>query len=462
MYKTTIGLEIHVQLCTKTKMFCSCSSEFFLENTSLCEICTAQPGTLPSINKEAVLYGSFLARALHSSLHSTSQFIRKNYRYPDLPKSYQITQYQKPLASGGYLTINDKTYTLDRIQLEEDSGKLFHEEEHSYLDLNRAGMPLLEIVTEPVFHTSQEVIEFLKTLHELVTTLGISKGKMQEGHFRCDVNISLSKTEELGTRTEIKNLNSFKAIEEAIFFEEKKHKNLLLQKIPIKKETLFFDGSKTISLRDKDSEEDYRFFIEPDLFFIENPFLEYSKEHLPELPLERIKKIQEKFSLKEPEARMLFDSDLYVFFEECLQVFPDSKKAFSYITNEVMGFLKETHLNFETTSLKGSEVGQILSLMKEEKLLSSQAKELLVYMLAHKKDLSTSLDFFQFTQEIISEEDLKKVCLEILHQFPKEVEDYQQGNDRKFTFFVGQVLKHFKGKLSPQKISSFLLQILKK
>lgn len=462
MYKTTIGLEIHVQLATQTKMFCSCSAEFFLENTSICEICTAQPGTLPSINKEALLFGSFLARALNSDLHPTSQFIRKNYRYPDLPKSYQITQFLHPLASGGFLKIHNNTYEIERIQMEEDSGKLFHENNHSYLDYNRAGMPLLEIVTKPVFHSHIQVIEFLKTLHELVTTLGISKGKMQEGHFRCDVNISLSKTEHLGTRTEVKNLNSFKAIEEAILFEEKKHKELLTKNVSIKKETLFFDGTQTIALRDKSSEEDYRFFIEPDLFSVQNPFLEYSKEFLPELPHEKIKTIQNKFSLKESEARMLFDKHLLSFFEECLSIFPENKKVFTYITNEVLGFLKEAHLTFETTTLKGSEVGHILLLIKEEKLLSSQAKELLSYMISHKKNLSSSLDFFQFTQETISEEDLKNICIQVLNEFAKEVEEYKAGNDRKFTFFVGQVLKHFKGKASPQKVSSFLLNILKK
>lgn len=462
MYKTTIGLEVHVQLATKTKMFCSCSAEFFRDNDSICEICTAQPGTLPSVNKEALLFGSFLARALNSDLHPTSQFIRKNYRYPDLPKSYQITQFLKPLASSGFLTVNDTMYEIERIQMEEDSGKLFHEDNRSYLDCNRAGMPLLEIVTKPVFNTHIQVIEFLKALHELVTVLGISKGKMQEGHFRCDVNISLSKTEHLGTRTEVKNLNSFKAIEEAILFEEKKHQDLLSRNISIKKETLFFDGTQTIALRDKNSEEDYRFFIEPDLFFIQNPFLEHSKEFLPELPQEKIKNIQNKFSLKESEARMLFDQHLLSFFEECLSIFPENKKVFTYITNEVLGFLKEAHLTFETTTLKGSEVGNILLLIKEEKLLSSQAKELLSYMISHKKNLSSSLDFFQFTQENISEEDLKNICIQVLHEYVKEVEEYQTGNDRKFTFFVGQVLKHFKGKASPQKVSSFLLQMLKK
>ncbi len=458
MFKMTLGLEIHLQLKTQTKMFCACSTMTLYPNTSLCPVCTAQPGALPQVNEQAVLFATYLALATNSTLHEESTFVRKHYRYADLPKGYQITQLKEPFATKGYLEIDHKKYLIERIQLEEDTGKLLHENDVTYLDLNRCGVPLIELVTEPTFSSKEEALLFLKTLHELVTTLEICEGKMQEGQFRCDVNLSLSSTKELGTRTEIKNLNSFKAIEKAIEYEEKKHRTLLENNQIIHRETLLFDGEKTIALRKKDTDEDYRYFNEPDLLTLKNPFIHTAI--LPELPQEKLKRLLEEFHLSEKETSLLLDKDVENYFRSILTTYPHPKKSFQWMMNEVQGILKDEKISFKNSFLSGATLGEILSLLENKKLLSSQAKELISFIIQEKKSLSEALKILSFEQIDIREEDLQKICLEVLQDFHQEVEEYKKGKDRLFTLFVGQVLKRLQGKVAPQQVSDCLKKIL--
>lgn len=470
-WEAVIGLEVHIQLTTKTKIFCSCPNEFGAEpNTHICPVCTGQPGVLPVLNREALRLALKTALALNSRVNTTSIFARKNYFYPDLPKGYQISQYSLPLAEHGYLEIlsggKKKRIGITRLNLEEDAGKLLHGEGGtglSYVDYNRAGAPLLEIVSEPDLSTPEEATLFLKTLRTLVRALKVSDADMEKGNFRCDANVSVRRRGEtlLGTKTELKNINSFRFIEQALRYEIERQIALLKEGQAIIQETRLFDErtGKTVGMRSKEEAHDYRYFPEPDL-----PPLQITTEELsalvaqlPELPVARQERFIQQYGLSEYEARILCEEQaLGNYFEEVLRYGCDPIPAANWIINEL--------LRYGGNDLKGIRLppkyfAELLDLLKSGEISQPIAKELLPRLL---KEPCSPRELVQREglKTLTDEGELLEMIARILKENPHEVERYRKGEKKLFAYFMGQVMKATRGKAHPEQVRNLLARTL--
>ncbi|RMH80381.1 MAG: Asp-tRNA(Asn)/Glu-tRNA(Gln) amidotransferase subunit GatB [Acidobacteria bacterium] len=463
-----IGLEIHVQIETKTKMFCSCPVEFGAEpNTNVCPVCLGLPGSLPVINKRAVELAIRAALALNCEINHRSIFARKNYFYPDLPKGYQISQYEEPLAVRGWVDVGGKRVRIRRLHLEEDAGKNIHEGSKTYVDLNRAGTPLMEIVTEPDITSPQMAREFLEKLRNIMRYAGVSRADMEKGQLRCDINLSLKPrgSEVLGTRVEIKNVNSFRFVQKAIEAEIERQTRILLSGGSVIQETRTFDPSTglTHTMRTKEEAEDYRYFPDPDLLplVVSKEWIESIKARMPELPEERLKRFIQTYALDDYSASVLTDNkELGDFFEKSLRFYAeDPKLTANWILNDLLGSLSEEGKDIESSPILPKHLAGLIRLIKEGVLSSKLAKEVLKEMVRTGKEPDRIVEE-KGLKQVSDESVIRSMVEEVLREHPDEVKRYRSGEERLFGFLVGQVMKKAKGKANPQMVNKVLKDIL--
>lgn len=467
-YKVAIGLEVHVHLATESKLFCSCSTRFGEEpNNNVCEICSGMPGALPVPNREAIKYAIILGLATHCKINLRSQFARKNYFYPDLPNGYQISQFDLPVCESGYITIGqkEKKVGIIRIHLENDAGKNIHypKENLSFVDLNRAGVPLVEIVSEPALNSPEEAVEYLKTLHSLVTYLQLSDGNMEEGSFRCDANISLAPagSDKLGTRTELKNLNSFRHVLNALEYETERQNDLLIKGEKIIQETRLYDADKniTIPMRSKEEAEDYRYFPDPDLLPVIVSEIEVNtwKENLPELPKARCKKIMNLTGLPEAEINNLIrNRDLADLYEK-IAMNIDPKKAASFMLGPLFRLCNEKNLSFSPKKwpINEEKFIDLLTFVEKGVISNKGAADILPLLFdtdVPVKEIIDNKGLFQISDETLINDVIKDVLLEN----GDKVEEYKKGKTKLISFFMGQVMKKTKGKANPGLVTKLM------
>ena len=475
-FETTIGLEIHVQLDTKSKIFSAASTAFGAEpNTQACAVDLGLPGVLPVLNENAVRMAIMFGIAVNAKIENNSIFARKNYFYPDLPKGYQISQYEIPIVSGGSVEIETgeikKTIRITRAHLEEDAGKSIHDlfPNESAIDLNRAGTPLIEIVSEPDMVSAREAVSYLKTIHSLVRYLGISDGNMQEGSFRCDANISLKEegATELGTRAEIKNLNSFKFVEQAINYEIKRQGKILLNNEKVTQETRLYDPQKneTRPMRSKEEANDYRYFPDPDLLPVEitKETLAKIRENMPELPNERKSRFADQYKLGEYDIEILIsDKSLSSFFETILRANDlDPKFTANWIITELLALANKYSVLPQDIRITARDFADLLLSIKNSEISSKQGKSVLEKMW-ETGDNPNSIIKSEGLSQISDEDELNKLVDNVLKNHYKSVEEYKNGKEKLFGFFVGAVIQESKGKANPQIVSKILKDKLKK
>ncbi len=474
MWETVIGLEIHVQLSTESKLFSSASTDFGADqNTQASVIDLAMPGVLPVLNKNAVDMAVKFGLAVDAKIATKSIFARKNYFYPDLPKGYQISQYELPIVFDGKLDINvdgiKKSVGITRAHLEEDAGKSIHDlyEDESAIDLNRAGTPLIEIVSEPDMRSSREAVTYLKKIHSIVKSLGISDGNMQEGSFRCDANISLRKPgDDFGTRAEIKNINSFKFVESAINYEVIRQRDILESGESVIQETRLYDPKKdeTRPMRSKEEANDYRYFPDPDLLPVEisQEKIDKIKLALPELPDDKKDRYKNNYGLKEDDAEILsLNSNLSTFFDESIKESNSNPQLVAnFILSELVGLCNKHNIDISVATIKPSHISQLMNYIAEGKISNKQAKDILNELWSSKSDIDEiirSKNIEQVSDTGILMEEAQK----ILEKHPKEVQDYKNGKDKLMGFFVGQIMKETKGKANPKVLNEILNKLLK-
>lgn len=463
--RTIIGLEIHVELSTKTKMFCSCKNEFgAVPNTNTCPICLGHPGTLPLINKEAVRYAIKAGLALDCEIRESMKMDRKKYFYPDLVKGYQITQQDEPYAVGGHIILSDRDeIRLNSIHMEEDTAKSNHDESNNTLmDYNRAGLPLIEIVTEPDLKSAKQAREFVEKLSQTLRFLEVSDCIMAEGQMRCDVNINLENLDN-GEKTaisEIKNLNSIKAIEDALLFETDRHKKMLEEGKKSVKETRRWDDDSqtTISMRTKETANDYRFSIEADIPKIElsKEFINEIKENLPELPEAKAKRYMKEYKLSEYDAKLLSnDRKLAILFENTNDLVKNPKEVSNWILSELSRRLNESEIEADQMNLSVENFSKLINLVLSNKINNNVGKKLLREIFESNEDpekLAKDRNLLQINDEDF----LEDVVKEVLSENSQSIEDIKNGKDRAFGFLVGQCMKKTKGKANPQQINTLL------
>ena len=474
-YEVVIGLEVHCELSTKTKIFCSCPTEFGGEpNTHCCPICMAMPGTLPVLNEKVVEYAVKAGLATNCKISQNSKNDRKNYFYPDLPKAYQISQYDMPLCYEGYVTIDtedtEKKIRLTRIHIEEDAGKLNHDEygRGSFVDLNRAGVPLIEIVSEPDLRSSKEVDSYIRKLKSILEYIEVSDCKMQEGSLRADVNVSVRKkgSKEFGTRTEMKNMNSFRSIVRAIDYEAERQIDILENGGVIEQETLRWDdiSGKTFSMRNKEDAQDYRYFPDPDLVAIKlsDEYIENIRKTLPELPESRIKRYIADFELTEKAAKFVTASKYYSnMFEEAIKECNNPKAVSNWIMSDVARILNEEDKEPDEIPFTGKDLGELVSLIDKGTISTAIAKKVLEEMFKNPEVPSKIIEAKGWVQ-ISDEGAIKEVVMQVLEANPQSVADYKAGKDKALGFLVGQAMKATKGKANPQMLNKMFLEELKK
>ena len=475
-YEMVIGLEVHCELSTKTKIFCSCQNEFGGEpNTHCCPICMAMPGTLPVLNEKVVEYAVKAGLATNCTISQNSKNDRKNYFYPDLPKAYQISQYDMPLCQNGYVTIEteegEKKIRLLRIHIEEDAGKLNHDDygRGTFVDLNRAGVPLIECVSEPNLRSPQEAEAYLRKLKSIFEYIGISDCKMQEGSLRADVNVSVRKkgSKEFGTRTECKNMNSFRSIIREIEYEANRQIEVLENGGVVEQATLRWDdiSGRTFSMRDKEDAEDYRYFPDPDLVAIKlsDEYIENIKNALPELPEIRKKRYLEEYQLIPKAANFVTSSKYYSdMFEEAIEVCKNPKTASNLMMSEMARILNEREEEPEDISFTGKELGELVELIDKGTISSSIAKKVLEELFVNPNAKPSEIIEKNGWVQISDEGAMKEVVNKILLANPQSIADFKAGKDRALGFLVGQALKETKGKATPQLLNKLFLEELKK
>jgi aspartyl-tRNA(Asn)/glutamyl-tRNA(Gln) amidotransferase subunit B len=463
-YEVVIGLEVHVQLNTKTKIFCNCSTSFGDDpNINTCPTCLGLPGALPVMNKEAVKKAVMFAKAVNAKINKFSTFERKNYFYPDLPKGYQISQFVVPIVENGEIILSSgKRIGITRAHLEEDAGKNIHEGSYSKVDLNRAGTPLLEIVSEPDMRSSDEAIEYLKKLHAIVKYLGISDANMQEGSFRVDANVSVRPKgqKEFGTRVEIKNINSFKFIKQAIDYEVERHIEAYEYdeyEDEIVQETRLFDSKtgETRSMRGKEESADYRYFPDPDLLKLEVPD-EFFDIEIPELPDEKKERYIKEFSLKEYDAGVLTsDPALAIFFEEMIKLKVEPQAANRWLAIELLGRLNKAGISIENSPVSPKKLSLIAIREKEAVISGAGGKKVLDLLMIEDMEVDEAIEKLGLKQ-ISNEGAIEKIVDEVLNANKDKVEEYKAGKEKLFGFFVGQVMKASRGKANPQIVNKIL------
>ena len=476
MWDPVIGLEIHVQLNTKSKIFSPASTDFGSDqNTQACAIDLGMPGVLPVLNEEAVKMAIKFGLAIGANISDNSIFARKNYFYPDLPKGYQISQYEIPIVEGGSIDIiNDgqtKTINITRAHLEEDAGKSIHDlyPNETAIDLNRAGTPLIEIVSEPEMKSAAEAVQYLKNIHSLVRYLGISDGNMQEGSFRCDANISLMKKDSdvLGTRAEIKNINSFKFVENAINHEIQRQSDILDSGDDVKQETRLYDPSKdeTRSMRSKEEANDYRYFPDPDLLpvSITSELIEDIKSNMPELPSIKKDRFKAQYKLNSYDIDILTNNrELSEYFEKTIEgTNLNAKTTANWIITEVLALANKKNISVAEYPVSFKNLQNLLSSVQSEVISSKQAKDVFERMWNNGEDAQYIIEN-EGMKQISDTDELNKIVDNIIKNNYKSVEEYQNGKDKLLGFFVGQVMKETKGKGNPKLINEILKEKLKK
>jgi len=471
-YEPVIGLEVHAQLLTQSKIFCSCSTRFGEEpNTLTCPVCTGSPGSLPVLNKKVVEYTLRAALATHCRIASYSLFARKNYFYPDLPKGYQISQYELPLTVAGYIDIQidsqKKRIGIIRIHMEEDAGKLLHDLStesgaRSYVDFNRTGVPLIEIVSAPDIRTPEEAATYLRKLRAILMFLDICDGNMEEGSFRCDANISLRPKgrEALGVKTELKNMNSFRNVQRALDFEIRRQTALLDQGEKIVQETRLWDTAigVTSSMRSKEEAHDYRYFPDPDLvpLVIDSQWIEEIRASLPELPESKKERFIREYGIPEYDAEVLTTSKpLANYYEVCLRHYPKPKIVSNWIMSELLRELKKDELEIEECPVPALHLSELLKLIAEGTISGKIAKSVFEEMYRSGKR-AEEIVLTEGWVQVSDAAELEKIVEQVLVTNSKEVEAYRKGKEKLFGFFVGQVMKATQGKANPQMVNEIL------
>ncbi len=475
-YEVVIGLEVHCELSTKTKIFCSCSTEFGgTPNTHCCPICMAMPGTLPVLNEKVVEYAVKAGLATNCSIEKNSKNDRKNYFYPDNPKSYQISQFDKPLCYDGFVTIEDenenkKKIRIERIHIEEDAGKLNHDAygRGSFVDLNRAGVPLIEVVSKPDLRSAYEVESYMRKLKSIFEYIGVSDCKMEQGSLRADVNVSIRKkgSEELGTRTEMKNMNSFKSIVRAIEYEVDRQIEVVENGEEVTQETLRWDdiSGKTFSMRDKEDAQDYRYFPEPDLVAIKlsEEYIESIRKALPELPESRKKRYMEDIGLTEKAANFITSSKYYSnMFDTASEISKNPKAVSNWLMSDVARILNEKELEPDKIPFTAEELAELVMLIDKATISNSIGKKVLEELFENPKMPSKIIEEKGWVQ-ISDEGAIKQVVLRVLENNSQSVTDYKAGKDKALGFLVGQAMKETKGKANPQMLNKMFIEELKK
>ena len=475
-FEPVIGLEVHAQLKTKSKIFCGCSTVFGAPpNTNTCQVCLGMPGVLPVLNKKVVEYTIKMALATHCTITSPNRFARKNYFYPDLPKGYQISQFELPIAEHGWLEIEDggrtKRIGITRIHMEEDAGKLIHDVRKplSYVDLNRTGVPLMEIVSEPDIRSPEGATAYLKKLHAILRYLDICDGNMQEGSFRCDANISLRPVgrEKFGIRTELKNMNSFRNVQRALEYEIRRQRDILLDGGEVVQETLLWDADRNVtnSMRGKEEAHDYRYFPDPDLIpvVIDENWIENTRKTLPELPDERRQRFISALGMPEYDAEVLTSSkDLADYFEAALEVYPQAKKLSNWMMTELMRELKgEDSIDIEGCPITPQNLGLLLAMIDKGTISGKIAKAVFMDMLASGKDPETLVKEKNLVQ-VSDEGELLAIVREIIAANPGQVAEYRAGKTKLMGYFVGQLMQKTKGRANPKIANQLLSQELGK
>ncbi|MDI6689095.1 MAG: Asp-tRNA(Asn)/Glu-tRNA(Gln) amidotransferase subunit GatB [Actinomycetota bacterium] len=479
-YEVVIGLEIHVELLTESKMFCGCSARTFGEkpNTLTCPVCLGMPGSLPVINEKAIEYTVKTGLALNCNIAPFSQFHRKNYFYPDMVKNYQISQYDLPLCTNGYIEVemdgHSRRVGITRVHLEEDTGKLVHVggagriagAEYSLVDFNRSGVPLMEIVTKPDIRSPDEAKAFLQKLKSILEHLEVSDCNMEQGSLRCDANVSIRPvgSKELGIKTEVKNMNSFKALQRALAYEVERQKEILEQGGVVEQETRHWDDVKnvTTSLRTKEYAHDYRYFPEPDLVPIEldREWIESLRVSLPELPDARKKRFQEQYALSSSDASFLTSSKaLGDFFEECMKSYSDVKKVSNWMMGELLYHLNAANMEIDECAVTPKHLVQLLKLIDDGTISGKIAKAVFEEMFETGKLPQIIVEEKGLTQ-ITDEEELTRIVELVLEENPGVVEDYRKGRERALGFLVGQVMRLTKGRANPQLVNKLLRERL--
>ena len=474
-YETVIGLEVHAELSTKTKIFCKCPTTFGAEpNTQVCPICMAMPGTLPVLNEKVVEYAVKAGISTNCEIERDSKNDRKNYFYPDLPKAYQISQFDKPLCKKGYIEINvngeNKKIGITRIHIEEDAGKLNHNEfgQGSLVDLNRAGVPLIEIVSEPDLRSSEEVDAYLKKLKSILEYIEVSDCKMQEGSYRADVNVSVRKKgdTEFGTRTEMKNMNSFRSIVRAIEYERARQVEVIENGGTIEQETLRWDdvSGKTFSMRDKEDAQDYRYFPDPDLVAIKlsDEYIENIRKNLPEMPESRKERYINELGLSEKDANFLTGSKAYSdMFEKAGEICKNYKAVCNWLNSDIARILNEKEQEPSQIPFSAENLAELVKLIDDGVISSSIGKKVLDELFENPRSPKKIIEEKGWIQ-ISDENAIREVVLKVLKENEESVLEYKAGKDRVLGFLVGQAMKETKGKANPKMLNEMFLEELKK
>ena len=469
-YETVIGLEVHCQLKTNTKVWCSCDADYDNKepNTAVCPICTGQPGALPKLNEKVLDYAIKAALALGCEINRESYFDRKNYFYPDSPKNYQITQFFKPYAENGVLKITtnsgkEASVGIERIQIEEDTAKSIHTASETLLNYNRASVPLIEIISKPEIKNAEEAYAYLNTLKDRLKYTKVSDVSMELGSLRCDANVSVRKKGEtkLGTRTETKNLNSFKAVVKAIEYETNRQIEVLENGGRVVQETRLWDEENAVTkpMRSKEEAMDYRYFPEPDLpaIIITESRLSNVKDEMPEFADEKAKRFINEYKLNEMEAVTLSsEQELAEYYEEVVKVSDDARLAANWVLTEILRVLKEKNISIEEFSVEPKNIGKLIKLIKADTISSKIAKDVFEILLSENKDPEIIVKEKGLVQ-ITDNSEIEKIVEQVLAENPQSVEDYKAGKSNALKYLVGQSMRLSKGKANPQMINEMIL-----
>ena len=472
-YEAVIGLEVHAQLLTGSKIFCGCTTAFGLSpNTNTCPVCLGLPGTLPVLNREAVEFGIRLGLALNCTIESRNVFARKNYFYPDLPKGYQITQFESPLCTRGHLDIESggapKRIGIRRIHMEEDAGKNIHDESRgrSYIDFNRAGVPLLEIVSEPDMSTSGEAVAYLRELRLILVHLGISDGNMEQGSFRCDANISVrpAGAAGFGTRTELKNMNSFRNVQRALDHEIQRQSAIIDSGSSVVQETLSWNAilGATRPLRSKEESHDYRYFPDPDLVpvVIDEAWTATVRKNLPELPSARRRRFMDLYGLPTYDAEQLTQEPaLADYYEQCVSLLDAPKDISNWVMSELTRVMHETGVDVRGLKITPAMLTDLISLVKAGTVSGLAAKDVITEMAATGRNASSIVEELGMAQ-VSDETELKALILGIIEANPGQVTKYRQGKTQLLGFFVGEAMKASKGRANPKVAGTIIRELL--
>ncbi|MGI8960213.1 MAG: Asp-tRNA(Asn)/Glu-tRNA(Gln) amidotransferase subunit GatB [Bryobacteraceae bacterium] len=471
-YEAVIGLEVHVQLGTKTKIFCSCAVEFGAPpNTTVCPVCLGLPGALPVLNRQAVELAIGGAIALHCSVNSFSRFARKNYFYPDLPKGYQISQYDQPLAEHGYVDLlspeGHKRIGVTRVHMEDDAGKSIHEgfkdsDRNTYVDLNRSGTPLIEIVSEPEMRSPGEAYSYVTELKQMLQYIGVSDCDMEKGQLRCDANVSVRPrgAEKFGTKAEVKNLNSFRFLKMALDYEIERQVELIESGGKVVQETRLYnvETGQTVGMRSKEHAHDYRYFPEPDLvpLRVSKHWLNEVKSNLPELPADRRQRFVNEYGLREYDAQVLtLNRETGDYFEAAVKISGDARSTANWVVGDLMGLLKAAGQNISASPVSPEHLGELVSLINKSELSGKLAKEILPKLIETGDSPAAIMDR-EGLRQISDTGALEKIADDILAANAKQVEQYKNGKTAVIGFLVGQVIKASRGQANPAAVSEVL------